>query len=65
MKSDLVDIMVFKWRETEKAVLVGEDDEDIKRAVWLPKSQIEIERRPDGFHTVTLPESLAHEKGLI
>lgn len=34
---------------------------DGSRAVWLPKSQIEV--NDDG--TVTMPEWLAHEKELI
>lgn len=65
MKSDLTDIAVIRHAETERAILVSEtgnkDD-----AVWLPKSQVEIEN--DGyknFVTVTLPEWLAAEKGLV
>lgn len=41
--------------------------DDLTNAVWLPKSQVEVEH--DGgqerFVTVTLPEWLAKEKGLI
>lgn len=33
--------------------------------VWLPKSQIEVEENKDGTCTVTMPEWLAHDKGLI
>lgn len=63
MKSDLVDIEVTVHHETEKAVLVS-DDGDRKRAVWLPKSAIEI--AGDGLRvTVTLPERLAIDKGLV
>lgn len=64
MKSNLVDLDVEKLHETEKAVLVttGTPDE----AVWLPKSAIEIERGAiPGIWTVTLPEPLAIEKGLV
>lgn len=64
-KSDLVDVAVVRHAETDKAILVSEtahkDD-----AVWLPKSQIEVAN--DGhknFVTVTLPEWLAKDKGLI
>ena len=64
-KSDLIDVAVVRHAETEKAILVSEtaDKED---AVWLPKSQIEVAN--DGhknFVTVTLPEWLAKDKGLI
>lgn len=54
---NLVDIAVQVKHETEKAILVNDGTEDI----WLPKSQCEM--NPDG--TVTMPEWLAHEKGLI
>ncbi len=65
MKSDLVDVAVVRHAETEKAILVSETGERDK-AVWLPKSQIEIEN--DGhknFVTVTMSERLALDKGLI
>ena len=65
MKSNLVDIAGVQHAETEKAILFS-DTADKKDAVWLPKSQIEIEA--DGhrnFITVTMPEQLALDKGLI
>jgi len=62
--SDLIDISVQLLRETERAVLVTASALDNK--VWLPKSMIEIDE-PDvkGIHTVTIPEWLARDKGLI
>ena len=69
MKSELVDLTLHKFAETEKAVLVALDDQSRSSAVWLPKSQIEIEerRRPGQrpAFAVTMPERLALEKGLI
>lgn len=65
MKSDLVDIAAVRHAETDKAILVSETGEK-SDAVWLPKSQVEIEN--DGhknFITVTMPEWLAKDKGLI
>lgn len=63
MKSDVIDLTVQLHHETEKAVLVS-DTADPKDAVWIARSLIEIE--PDGAtHTITLPEWLAKEKGLI
>jgi len=59
--SDLVDISGELKAETAKAVLLF----DGTREAWLPKSQIEIERRADGTVEVTLPEWLAKDKGLI
>lgn len=61
-RSDVIDINVHLHHETDKAVLVS-DTGDKDDAVWLPKSQIEIE--PDAAtHVVSLPEWLAIEKEL-
>ena len=65
MKSDLVDIAGVQHAETEKAILFSETAHRAD-AVWLPKSQIEISY--DGsrnFVTVTMPEQLAIDKGLV
>jgi hypothetical protein len=64
MRSDLIDLSVQLHHETDKAILVS-DDGDKDKAVWLPFSQIEIERCKGGIATVTLPEWLATEKGLV
>jgi hypothetical protein len=57
VRSDLIDIEARLVRETEKAWLldVGGDE-----SVWVPKSVAEF----DG-ETVTLPERMAQEKGMI
>lgn len=64
MKSNIIDIDVEVVHRTEKAVLVHTGVKE--DAAWLPLSRIEIE--PSGFagiYTVSLPEPLASEKGLI
>lgn len=64
MKSDLIDIDVEVSAKTDKAVLVHTGIKE--QAVWLPLSQIEIAPSGfDGIETVTLPERIALEKGLI
>lgn len=64
-KSDLIDVACTQHAETDKAVLISDSGEK-DDAVWLPKSQIEIEHnRGESFITVTLPEWLAMDKGLI
>ncbi len=64
MKSNVIDISVQVLHETSAAVLVT--DSIPEKGVWLPKSQIEIEMSEvEGIHTVTLPEWLALDKGLI
>lgn len=64
MKSDIIDIDVAVEARTEKAVLVHDGDKN--NAVWLPLSQIEISPTGiGGIETVSLPEWLALEKGLI
>lgn len=63
MKSDLIDLAVQLHHETGKAWLIS-DDGDREKAVWIPKSQAELET--DGkAHTLTCPEWLAQDKGLI
>ena len=65
MKSNLIDIDVEVVHRTEKAVLVHTGNKE--RSVWIPLSQCEIESNGafDGIETITLPEQLALEKGLI
>lgn len=64
MKSDLHDIEVTYQTENHKAVCVrGADAAD----VWLPKSACEIDgdRRRGGVVTLTAPERLLIERGLV
>lgn len=64
MRSDLVDVVVILVHQTEKAILV-KDAED-SDPVWLPKSRIEVEpTKKANYVTVTMPEELAYEKGLV
>ncbi|MFQ5776342.1 MAG: hypothetical protein ACE5GS_17625 [Kiloniellaceae bacterium] len=60
-RSDLIDIAGEVLAETAKAVLLY----DGARQDWLPKSQIEIDRRADGTVEVAMPEWLAKAKGFI
>jgi mRNA degradation ribonuclease J1/J2 len=69
--SELVDVSVAIRAETDAAVLVYSGDyktdtegKKIERRIWLPKSQIVIDESHKEI-TVTLPEWLAIEKGLI
>jgi hypothetical protein len=64
MRSNVIDLDVQVLHETDKAAMVTLDVPD--NGVWLPKSQIELnETGIAGIMTVTLPEWLALEKGLI
>ncbi len=64
MKSDVIDVDGAVEARTDKAVLFHTGNKE--EAVWLPLSQIEIEETGfAGIFTVTLPEWLALEKGLI
>lgn len=64
-KSNLEDIDVWVHVVTEKAVLVsdtGEEDD----AIWLPKSQVQLEDEVVGAQTrLTAPEWLLQDRGLI
>lgn len=65
MKSTLHDIEVYLHHETEKAWLVSLDGERAK-AVWVPKSAAELEKRPNiRVWMLTAPEALLTEKGLV
>jgi hypothetical protein len=57
MRSNLIDIEARQVHETEKAWLLDTGD---KKPVWIAKSMAEF----DG-ETLTLPEPIAQEKGLI
>lgn len=57
VKSNLIDLPAFLVRETEMAWLL---DVGNVKPVWIPKSAAEF----DG-EELTIPESLALEKGLI
>jgi hypothetical protein len=63
-----VDLVLFVHHETDAAYLVS-DDGDRDKAVWLPKSQIQVDReyrRPEGrLIDIEMPEWLALKKGLI
>lgn len=66
MRSDVTDYEVQIHASTDKAIKVSTDGER-DNAVWLPLSQIEVERKPppkDNFATITVPDWLAEEKGL-
>lgn len=67
MKSNLVDIACEVVQEREKAIAVADgtmeqfNGRERLRWTWLPRAAVEV--NDDG--TVTMPESLALEKGLI
>ena len=64
MKSNIIDIDGAIEAKTDKAVLFHTGRKE--QAVWLARSQIEIEETGfGGIVTVTLPEWLALDKGLI
>jgi hypothetical protein len=64
MKSNVIDIDGAIEARTEKAVLFHTGNKE--ESAWLALSQIEIEETGfGGIVTVTLPEWLALEKGLI
>lgn len=70
MRSYLHDIEVHVHVETQShdpeagALRVSLDGDD-KKAVWLPKCQIQFEKKTARTAVVTAPERLLYEKGLI
>ena len=66
MKSDLIDIEIYIVFELRLSWCVMPVDTAADSVVWVPKSQCEVERRDDSrFASMSLPESIALEKGLI
>jgi hypothetical protein len=64
MRSNLEDIEVCMHHQTDKAVLVSTDgDED--GAVWIPKSQCEVEHLRGRIWRLTAAQSLLEEKDLV
>jgi len=63
-RSHLQDVMLVLHHETAHALLVSEAG-DKRKAVWLPKSQIEFEKKPKATVSVTAPEWLLTDKGLL
>ena len=63
-KSDLHDFTLQLHGRSERAILVSEAG-DKDKAVWLPLAQIEAVPGKRGLVTVTVPEWLALEKGLL
>jgi hypothetical protein len=63
-RSNLIDIEVKIHHATVKAIFASIDCDKTK-AVWIPLSQIEIDGEPWGVTTITIPEPLAIEKGLV
>lgn len=63
MRSNVIDLEGMVHRQTEKAVLFSLDG-DNSNAVWLPLDAIELENNHP-IWTVTLPEQMALDKGLI
>lgn len=58
---DQVDICVEFLRDSGRAIKVSDGNVE----EWLPKSQIEYDGEPGDTITVTMPNWLALEKGLI
>lgn len=66
MRARLVEIKIILIRDNpaDKAILVRADEDAI--GVWLPRSAIEFEpSKARNCITVTMPEALAQEKGLV
>jgi hypothetical protein len=63
-RSELIDLSVTIQVRTEKALGIWEgevDDNGRKVLIWVPLSQVE----DNGDGTITMPEWLAKDKGLI
>jgi hypothetical protein len=57
-------VVIIRDENSDAAILVSETGHE-DDAVWLPRSQIEYTTDRHGRTTVTLPEWLAEDKGLL
>lgn len=63
--SDIVDVLVTLHHQTADAFLVSLDGVKAN-AVWVPKSEVEMERQPGAnIWLLTAPEWLAIDKRLV
>lgn len=64
--SDLVDLDVVVRRETDAAWGIADPDKP-GNIIWLPKSQCQVDdiKHPSKAGTLTCPEWLAIERGLV
>lgn len=60
----LVDVTMHVHTETAAAVLASDDGEE-GNAVWLPKSQIEMEPLGKNTYEITMPAWLAGKHKLL
>lgn len=65
MKNDEeVELSLWVHRDTPRAFLVS-DDKDLKKAKWVPKSQIEVLSKNGGAYEIKMPQWLAKQRGFI
>jgi hypothetical protein len=66
MATEVIDLTLHLHAETEKAIFISNTGNRIN-AVWLPLSQVEVEKHPVYAETVEIvcPVWLAKDKGLI
>ena len=64
MRSDLEDIEVTLHHQTPLAWLVSTDGER-ENAIWIPKALCELEHVRGRVWTLTAPQPVLEEKGLV
>ena len=70
MSRKQIELELYIFVATEKAIMVGREEEDETESIWLPKRAVEA---ADGYELVEsdhpipmlIPEALALKKGLI
>lgn len=65
VRSDLVDLLLTLRMEKPLAIAVTDPAKPGAAWIWLPKSQIEFEKKSATVVAVTVPEWLAQDKGLV
>lgn len=70
-QTQLIDVACKIMQERPASIAVADGTMEMHEGrerlkwFWLPRSQIEIDKQPDGSAIVTMPEWLTIEKGLV
>jgi hypothetical protein len=63
--SDLIDLRLLLRSERPNSIAVSDPSSTAEKWIWLPKSQIEFEKKAGGLIEIKIPEWLARDKGLV
>lgn len=63
-RHDIITLELVFVHQTDKAILVKKDEGDDEK-IWLPLSVAQVDKKIGRVVTLSMPEDIAYEKGLI